>query len=279
GPATGRRRRRGAARDRARPLLAAAGDHRERRARRRRRGGRRPHRPQGAGRAAGARRLRDRLLLARLPPAPAGGHGQDRPLVPQRGGRRPAHAGDRAGDRVAGPRAGDGRHGGGDRDRRAARLGARGALRARPGLLLLAAPPRRGDGPPAGRRSGAAPSPRRRDTGLGPTPRSRPWGVGRGAWAVGRGPWAVSGGNERRVTNDWLVAGGPRTPHGPRPTAHAPRPTAHGPGATRACGARLLDFFRRTANAGPGDRGDGMRRLGEMTAPLTARSDLAGAAA
>ena len=71
--------------------------------------------------AAGDRRLRRRLLLARPPARPAGARAQDRPLVPARRPGRRARGGDRHRDRAAraGARADRGRRG--RRARRAAR--------------------------------------------------------------------------------------------------------------------------------------------------------------
>ena len=72
---------RGAERQRRRPAPDVHRDHRERRARRARHRDRDPRRDPRPGRAAGHRRLRDRLLVAQLPAPPPGRHGEDRPVV------------------------------------------------------------------------------------------------------------------------------------------------------------------------------------------------------
>ncbi len=94
--------------------------------------------PARARRPARPRRLRDRLLVAVLPQAPAARHDQDRPLVR----RRPRRQGgplDRRGRRRARPR--PWHRGGrrGHRDRDAAPPAHRARLRSRPGLPVLAA--------------------------------------------------------------------------------------------------------------------------------------------
>ena len=117
-----------------------------------------------------ARRLRDGLLVARLPAAAAAGHDQDRPVV-RLGARRrrrpttPIVAGGhlarpRPGDRASSPRAS--RPG-------AARAPARPRLRPRPGLLVLAAAAGAGRRGAARRDGRAARGARRR---VGPRPGS-----------------------------------------------------------------------------------------------------------
>ncbi len=160
--------------DRARASRPAGDDHRRARAHRDRPGpararghrdaprqGRRARRPGAAAaarprRAARARRLRHRLLLAQLPAQPAARHAQDRPRVRRGPGLQRPRRGVRAPDRRPGQdRRPEGRRRG-HRDARAARHAARDRLRPRPGLLL-----RRADG----RRRGLARPARRRRPG------------------------------------------------------------------------------------------------------------------
>ena len=111
--------------------------------------------PRGAAPARRAdrhRRLRHRLLVARLPPPPARRHPQDRQVVHRRGGQGPPRVGPGPGGGQAGPhprprRGGRGRH----RPPPAGRA-APAALPLRPGLLLLPAPAARGGRRAAGAR-------------------------------------------------------------------------------------------------------------------------------
>ena len=103
---------------RPRSRVPGAGDHRER--------GHGPVRgvrgaapgTAGARRQAGARRLRDRLLVAVLPAPAAARHDQGGPLVRVRAGDGPRGHPDRAGGDLAGPRPRDRRGRRGHRDRR-----------------------------------------------------------------------------------------------------------------------------------------------------------------
>ena len=120
-----------------------ARDHRERRDGPVR--GRHPDAPPAArpGRPARPRRLRDRLLVARLPEAPAARHDQDRPVVRGRPRRRRRPV-DRRGGHRARPRPGHRRRRRGHRDRGPARGPARAGLRPRPGLPVRPAAAGRG---------------------------------------------------------------------------------------------------------------------------------------
>ena len=112
--------------DRAREPRAR--DHRERRDGPVRGVGRTAARAAGAWRAARARRLRDGLLVALVPPPAAPGHDQDRPLVRVRPGLRCRGPADHPGGDLARPRPRHRRRGRGHRDRGPARLPARPGL-------------------------------------------------------------------------------------------------------------------------------------------------------
>ena len=152
------------------PAQPGAGDHRERgdgpvRGVRRAAPG-----PAGAGRPAGARRLRDGLLVAVVPAPAAARHDQDGPLVRVRAGDRPRGHPDRAGGHLAGARPGHRRGGRGHRDRGAARArcaswpataaratGSRARCRTR--RWRRCSPARRTTAWSSGARSGAPPDP------------------------------------------------------------------------------------------------------------------------
>ena len=147
-----------------------------------------------------ARRLRDRLLVAVVPEAPAARHDQDRPLVRPRADRRRHEPADRPGGHRPGPWSGHRRRRRGDRDRRAADAPARARLRSRPGLPVRPRAARgRGGRAPSGRAAvrparghragGPAGTTRREPTGgrLASRPRLRPE-AGSGGRRVGGEP-------------------------------------------------------------------------------------------
>ncbi|HOT81013.1 MAG TPA: EAL domain-containing protein [Microthrixaceae bacterium] len=99
-------------------------------------GGRHPARAPGeTGRSAGDRRLRHRLLVAGLPPAPADHASEDRPEFRGPVGRA-SRGGAHRGDHRHRPGTGPGDGGRGDRDARAAPAGDRPRLRRRAGVPL-----------------------------------------------------------------------------------------------------------------------------------------------
>ena len=118
-----------------------AGDHRERADAADRLGARAAAAAQGAGRAAGDRRLRHRLLVAQLPAAVPDRHPQDRQAVRRGGGARSRPLGAGAGDHRAGRHAPAGHDRRGDRDGGAARGADRAGVHAGPGASLLGGAP------------------------------------------------------------------------------------------------------------------------------------------
>ena len=148
--------RRGARPDRPRPDPPAARDHRERPGRGVGDGQGDAGGAQRARRAARPRRLRHRLLVARLPqPLPAR-RAQDRPLLRRRARRRAGADGDRRGDHRHGARPLARRDRRGGRKRGSAVGAAPPRLRLRPGPSLLAGAAGREDLRAAGRRDSAA---------------------------------------------------------------------------------------------------------------------------
>ena len=105
--------------DRARPGAADARDHRGRAGHRVRGDGADAARPQGARAAARARRLRHRLLVARLPAALPDRRAQDRPPLHRRDGHEHRGPDDRRGDHQDGRGPADRRRRRGRRDDRA----------------------------------------------------------------------------------------------------------------------------------------------------------------
>ena len=133
-PGARRSRPRGARPQRARAGRPAARDHRDRAGPRHRRRDRAPHRAQAARRVDRDRRLRHRLLVARLPPAVPGRRAEDRPLVHRRHGGLAGVDGADPHDGGARARARARHRRRRDRGELAAGGAARAGLPARPGL-------------------------------------------------------------------------------------------------------------------------------------------------
>ena len=140
-PATDRRRRRGARRVGARRAQPDARDHRERPRRRAEPGGRLPPRAEDARREGRARRLRDRLLVARPPARAPDRRPEDRQGVHRRHRGRCRVTRARRGDPADGGHARSRHDRRGRRGRAAGGLPAGARLVARAGLPLLAPAP------------------------------------------------------------------------------------------------------------------------------------------